>query len=549
MLSVIDNTPIFVRGYHLEMLCTNNPYYRQAYSEYLIKLFTDTGIDGLMCDDIIHYGQWRSCGCKYCRAEFLNKTGWVLPSADNTTFWGNYENPQFRAWVKFRYDSSSNMLKLVQDTIGKDKPLFSCCASTVLKALDNRGLGADALSKHSNIIMLEMCGDVSSEDGKDPLAYRVPDLLIHSAIAREKNIPCIGLGYGFCADNAMVIWGLNKLFGSSAWFSCLTGRMPEELPSDYMLPLESDLISESYQFEAKYPHLFEGESVVEGAIFFSSSTKRYYGDHPDDYEKCFTNLCISLYEKNYPFEVMTDLSKSLHYKKWIIPDAECLSSKERQLILDFIQNGGEVYCSGLLGGRNEIGDQESSLLKEFGINAELDDVYRPLDLDNFFADWRWPQSRTIPSELKIISAPDGIIDSWYYIKYKQGGFHWSSKRTNSDENSRNFVQKLNYTPRLSQVPDIFRWREFVSESSIMIHFISVGFKKIINPAVRCEKKNITDRLEYIAPVGEMLLHGNYREITLYSPDLREPMDITPGVTNVTRIPLNKIKRFFTLGLK
>ncbi|MBO5922932.1 MAG: hypothetical protein J6Q81_00325, partial [Lentisphaeria bacterium] len=95
-LRVDDNTPLFLTNYHAECFCVNNPDFRFAYQSYVQRLFAETNVDGLMCDDVCHYGHWATCGCEHCRRKFRLATGKSLPDTSDFTFWGNYENPDFR---------------------------------------------------------------------------------------------------------------------------------------------------------------------------------------------------------------------------------------------------------------------------------------------------------------------------------------------------------------------------------------------------------------------------------------------------------------------
>jgi hypothetical protein len=58
--------------------------------------FNDAGIDGLMCDDIIHYPGWCSCAYKHCKAKFKEISGIELPAITDTSFWGNYKSAHLK---------------------------------------------------------------------------------------------------------------------------------------------------------------------------------------------------------------------------------------------------------------------------------------------------------------------------------------------------------------------------------------------------------------------------------------------------------------------
>lgn len=93
---VDNNEPVFVPAYQIEMYCINNPAFQKAYITYISNLVREAKLDGVMSDDIVHYGQWCGCGCSHCREKFKKLYGHALPDASDMTFWGNYDNPAWR---------------------------------------------------------------------------------------------------------------------------------------------------------------------------------------------------------------------------------------------------------------------------------------------------------------------------------------------------------------------------------------------------------------------------------------------------------------------
>jgi len=187
MLSVQDGKPCYLDTYNAEIFCMNNTDFVNAYQKYLKKLL-ETGIDGLMCDDVIYYPGWDGCACEYCRKKFKAQYGHDLPPTSDEDFWGNYESPAFKDWMNMRYHDPLDFLTAVKETVGDDFPLMSCCSSSSVKALNSSGMSAEIMVQSLNNVMLEICGEIVSD--KSGYCGRIPDFMLHKAIADK-----YGFGY------------------------------------------------------------------------------------------------------------------------------------------------------------------------------------------------------------------------------------------------------------------------------------------------------------------------------------------------------------------
>jgi hypothetical protein len=85
--------------------CINNPDFRAEYFRLCKKVLRETGVDGLMVDEVYFRTGWHNCACPHCREKYRRKTGFTLPPGDAAFFWGRFDNPAFRAWIRFRAES------------------------------------------------------------------------------------------------------------------------------------------------------------------------------------------------------------------------------------------------------------------------------------------------------------------------------------------------------------------------------------------------------------------------------------------------------------
>ena len=93
--------PFFNPMYKNYAICVNNPYYREVLFKHLEDIYA-LGVDGIMVDDLENYSI-NTCTCEHCRALFRDKYGYDLPETkDWGTFAGDYKNPKWIDWLKFR---------------------------------------------------------------------------------------------------------------------------------------------------------------------------------------------------------------------------------------------------------------------------------------------------------------------------------------------------------------------------------------------------------------------------------------------------------------
>ena len=100
MTDVRNGKPLYYPQYASEGFCYRNPDFIEAYTEYAKNLISDTGIDGLAAEDAVHYMHYSSCGCIHCREALKKRTGTDLPPIDDSSFWGNWDNPSWKEWIK-----------------------------------------------------------------------------------------------------------------------------------------------------------------------------------------------------------------------------------------------------------------------------------------------------------------------------------------------------------------------------------------------------------------------------------------------------------------
>ncbi len=532
----VDNDdPAFIACYQAEHFCVNNPDFRHAYSAYVKRLFAETGIDGLMCDDVIYYGHWGVCGCPHCQ----NKFGSPLPPPEDANFWGNYQNKLWRKWVDMRYHDARDFLQLVRGVIGRDALLTSCCCSSTRKTLDACGMDMDLMNPPLSMTMLEMCGEIAG--GKSGLTARMPDILLHKAISERRQIGCLGLGYAFYPDSAFLVWSLNQFFGADTWVSSLKGRLGISDRAAEALPMEPELVKEAYNFECRHPRLFNGESVAEVAVYYSNSSKVFNGDCDDDYCAGYANLIRELFTRDVSVVVVDKIPEAGRYKLLILADCGCLSSGLRQTLTAYLEQGGQIIATGLLGSFDETGNPVPA---PWLVNYTIPTADRSsLKTEAFFEMWGHLPKREIAGMLEAKSG-------WREFKSGAGILYWNRIRLHVAGHTEIALEKIQtlVKPRLTiEKPDNLNYQIYQSGKSLIIHFMPSGMTVNYHESLKNQISNerVVKSIDYPELTGKVVIKGKYASATLYSADLTEPRAL--NLTSDSAIaPLSGLKRFFTI---
>jgi hypothetical protein len=540
MVSVQNNSPCYLDAYNAEIFCMNNTDYVDAYKKYIEKLL-ETGIDGLMCDDIIYYPGWDGCGCKYCREKFKNQYGHDLPPATDEDFWGNYESPAFKDWINMRYHDSADFLASVREVVGMDFPLMSCCSNSSSKSLDGFGMSVKIMSKSLNNIMLEICDEIVSENLD--FHVQIPNFMLHKAIADKHGYPNIGLGYAHNPDSAFVIWAFNKIFGSSAWISTLTGRFGVAEEVRKTIPEEAEIIEKTFNFEKENEYLFCGKSSAELAVMFSQSNLMFNGSSQANYARPWHDITTELFKRNIQFDIVLNIPSPDKYPVLLLSNFDCVSSETSNELLKYMKNGGIVIASGLLGFRDEYG-----VLKEKSFLSDLGTEFRngQFDWNVPAADLFDPIKRYVKNSISSydIYHNDTKIDDDQWIS--SDSLYWSPKITITDvlDKVKTFLPSNNIEI-LCPAGWIYRIFFDTDKDRYLIHFLTSNIEAVPYKNFKNTISNqpVIEKLNYESGSGGISIYTSKTQATLHSPDLSESINLKRNEERFN-FDLNEIERYF-----
>lgn len=550
MLDVETGAPVFVPAYTAEQFCMNHPGFRKGYAAYVKKLLADTGMDGLMSDDMIFYADWRACSCQFCRDRFHREYGHDLPPVSDTNFWGNRRSQGFRDWIKMRFQTPADFLAEVKKALPENFPLLTCCSSSDNFYLPGFGMSYQDFIQSCNHVMLEMVGQTPAIEGT--WDDRVPSQLLHLDIARKHNTPCFGLGYGFFPDTAFFIWAVNKFLGSDCWFSTVKGRLnatPTELTA---LADDSELVSEGFNWEKRNPELFRGEADTDTAVFFSRATRDFYSQVIGDYCNDYNASCLNLIRANLPCEVVADIPAFGKTRCLVLSSVMCLAPAQRRQLAEFLKAGGMVIATGPTGHYDEQGNPAAKpWLEEFGATVELIEPSRPGGFPPY-------KNFKTPVELTKCRVPESLRqrfqNGWFDLRMGQGRLLWRPERITNEDVGAAITALLRSrdqtSVKISGLPDGWMLRQYRDGNRLLIHALPGKVVTALHPTLQNQmtKQRIVEQLKFAELTGSLSLKSTDRMTTvvLHCPDLVGPragiLDPATGWT----VKLPGVRRYFIL---
>ena len=370
--------------YQAEMFCHNNPNFIDMHKKYLERMLETVPLDAMEVDDMCDYGGLTSCACDYCKDKFKKMYGHDLPPFSDKDFWGdtslppaqwgNYENPVFRDWIRFKTVGALEHVKMIKSVLG-DRPLMTCCSATGPMALNALGLNLERLMDDLDLVMLENCGmgiDVTDWAKKDSEA------MLQKDIAKQSmgGAPAVALSYQTYEPSAYLGWSLARFWGAANWGSTLVGRLCYD-PGDIRPVYE--LMAPTANWEDRYSPIREnsGEEFVDlrlvNNLYCRENGHRDENgrEHWDDVA-AWSRLCV---ENNigYRFVRYRELGDAAALKAektpLVLANMGAVSDQQYSAIKEYLADGGIAIVSLPFGTRDENGFKREIPLSEELLDA------------------------------------------------------------------------------------------------------------------------------------------------------------------------------------
>ena len=361
------------------VFCMNNPEWRNVYGKYIHNYLKNTGVDGLMHDDLWHGPYWFGCGCKYCRAQFKEIMGYEFPKGEQPKIWENFEHSIWRDWIRYRTISTSEYMAYMRKFLGKDMVLFTCNgggANSTAAAHDS-GYTYEEFARNTSAVFIESIGHYNRNiylalSPYTRLAYNWKNIALNEkydlAIGNHFNQPVLDLSYAMSPEEYFFCWALSKSFGSKTiiWERHYTGIK------------DWKKLYEPLVWESKYQELYRNPKPYANiAVLFSNTTMKLLGMDSNYFINEFAGWCQTLLDEYIPFEVLIEAQLDdpeylKDYELLILPNAVCLSEQQMKTIKKFIGRGGSLILTHETSLRDETGKKrpDFGLSDVMGINYE-----------------------------------------------------------------------------------------------------------------------------------------------------------------------------------
>ncbi len=377
-VDVRDGSRGYAAQYQMEAFCHNNPGFLDMHVKYLKRLLAEVPIDAIEVDDMCDYVGLAACGCKYCRERFKRDYDREIPPFGDKSFWGdtsgamaywgNYDNPAFRDFIRMKADSIADHVKLVKNTVGK-LPLLTCTSSTGPISLNVISLNLERMSPYLDFFMLENVGATVRSTNwvrMDAEALHQKDIAM-----QRGNAPAIALSSTIYEKGAYLGWALSRFWGVANWSNLLNRRLEEEPPNAREM---AEVIHEWNNWEVDNSDLDyrKGEDLVEVRLV-SNSYCRDNGWRDKEGKEHWTRLRAwseSLVNHNvgYRFVRAGELGDATMLKRestpLVLDGVACVSDKQCKALSDYLASGGKAWLALPFGTHDEKGFEREEPLSE-----------------------------------------------------------------------------------------------------------------------------------------------------------------------------------------
>ncbi len=322
-----------------------------------IKQIAETGIDGIYVDIpywMTHFEGWENTWASfddYTVASFKQKTG--LNAKEDIKL-GDFEDPGFIKWVKFRIEAINDFMKEIDQTVKSVNP--DCITIAEIYP----GIGEDAVRVGADIYSLYGIVDVIAHEyseGKYYASEREPfnwykyifGMKTFRSFAGDK--PTWMLSYSWDNDKKVKPQeAMKSLFASQIFNGVNTWDV-----KTFVMSSTNDLETrkEVYKWIAENSDKFYYKKypVNPVGIYFSPETRNLF---PDDYPESFFGMIYLLANYHFDYQVVSPKTLSdSNYKVIILPDAKCLSSQEIEGLKNLAGKGIKIIYTGETGEYDE----------------------------------------------------------------------------------------------------------------------------------------------------------------------------------------------------
>lgn len=342
--------------------CFNHPVFRKAYFEYLASVYA-TGVDGIMTDDVQYFGNGNACACPICRKLFREKTGFELPKPqDWGHFYGDYQNPVFVAWLRFRIDSTADFQRAVShhaESLGLKLLRPNYATSTF-----QRNITAYPFEAAGELWSCVFQENMFSSVMRASWPSWTGDAIHRSAMARKYAVAPMSMFYPERYDDYYFCWALSRLWGHLLMATPEGGDLNE-------------IEQKFYRFEQHHPRLAVAAYPLAEMAFLQPRASLDFATDPVESSARPLHVWIqgSIFQNLRPAILFEDdsLEQWRKYPLIVVAGATMLSDEQLERMKRYCQSGGRLLIFGAFGIFHPDGSLREHPERTFGFSAELSD--------------------------------------------------------------------------------------------------------------------------------------------------------------------------------
>jgi len=319
-------------------ICPVNPLFNKDYFfPYITDFIKNTGIDGLMIDECTFHGS-NFCNCDYCRKDFTESTGLILPDDEASLLLRNRDSGLWKAWIEWRKNTIAKW-RIDLSKISRELNPDFCniqyySEGGFMTDYASYGQGGDlALSARS----MDFLGtEIMSRDVWDDYRYNFSSRHMYNSLRETFNSPVFGLVYpAGKVSSALIGWAMNTMLAQVTW--SLGGENEFKIMNKYTGWKEN-------------MNNLSAIPVVDAALIFSRKTRDWSLNNKDSYseELMGTSQFLSSNQIQHTF-ILDDalLNQDLsRFPVLLAPGLECISDEQAAKLRTYVSSGGTLFLTG-----------------------------------------------------------------------------------------------------------------------------------------------------------------------------------------------------------
>ena len=316
-------------------LCPLEPGHRKEYFANIKAYIADTGIDGVMIDEVAFHSIM-TCGCAHCREQFTKDTGLVLPIGKNSKMINNKGSLLHKAWMEWRQKAMGDWWVEFRKEAADNRQDFCImgyvCDVGLWSEFDfNYAYDLFSMARSNDFVGTE----IWLGNRMDNYRFVYADRRYFNVFRHEGGYPVFGLVYHSNDEYfAYFGWAMNNMLGQSTWD-------PTEVSAS---PNTPDFLKWPDNMNKQF-----AKEMGDVAIIFSEKSRNWTPSGVPAKDGIGISQILS--DNHIQHVILTErsLKNADDLKKFravILPSTCCMSDAEIQVIREYVTQGGHVYITG-----------------------------------------------------------------------------------------------------------------------------------------------------------------------------------------------------------